>query len=62
MPHNVFIDCRLFGKIAADSQRSMQANDDEAGTLAALRDTLLPRLISGELRLKDAERFLGRAS
>jgi len=27
-------------------------------TLAALRDTLLPKLISGELRLKDAERFL----
>jgi len=27
-------------------------------TLAALRDTLLPKLISGELRVKDAERFL----
>jgi hypothetical protein len=24
----------------------------------ALRDTLLPRLISGELRVRDAERFL----
>ena len=24
----------------------------------ALRDTLLPKLISGELRVKDAERFL----
>ena len=30
-------------------------------TLAALRDTLLPKLISGELRVKDAERFIGRA-
>jgi restriction endonuclease S subunit len=29
-------------------------------TLAALRDTLLPKLISGELRLKDAEKFIGR--
>jgi len=28
--------------------------------LAILRDTLLPKLISGELRIKDAERFLGR--
>ena len=28
----------------------------ESRTLAALRDTLLPRLISGELRVKDAER------
>jgi type I restriction enzyme S subunit len=25
---------------------------------AALRDTLLPKLISGELRVKDVERFL----
>jgi hypothetical protein len=25
---------------------------------AALRDTLLPKLISGELRVKDAERFV----
>ena len=29
----------------------------EGRTLAALRDTLLPRLVSGELRVKDAERF-----
>ena len=30
----------------------------ESRTLAALRDTLLPKLISGELRVKDAELFL----
>ncbi|GAB4248202.1 restriction endonuclease subunit S [Deferrisoma sp.] len=30
----------------------------ESGTLSSLRDTLLPKLISGELRVKDAERFL----
>ena len=29
----------------------------ESGTLAALRDSLLPKLISGEFRVKDAERF-----
>ena len=33
----------------------------ESHTLAALRDTLLPKLISGELRVGDAERFIGRA-
>ncbi|MGB9619760.1 MAG: restriction endonuclease subunit S, partial [Armatimonadota bacterium] len=33
-------------------------NHGESRTLAALRDTLLPKLISGELRVKDAERFL----
>jgi len=30
----------------------------ESRTLAALRDVLLPKLISGAIRLKDAERFL----
>ena len=32
----------------------------ESRTLAALRDALLPKLISGELRVKDAERVAGR--
>jgi type I restriction enzyme, S subunit len=30
-------------------------------TLAALRDTLLPKLISGDLRVKDAARFMAEA-
>lgn len=30
----------------------------ESRTLAAIRDALLPKLISGEIRVKDAERFL----
>jgi len=34
------------------------ATKRESRTLAALRDALLPKLISGELRVKDAERFL----
>ncbi|SEH13669.1 restriction endonuclease subunit S [Thermoleophilum album] len=34
----------------------------ESRTLAALRDTLLPKLISGELLVKDAERFLERVA
>jgi type I restriction enzyme S subunit len=34
----------------------------ELNTLAALRDTLLPRLISGELRVPDAERFVERCA
>ena len=40
--------------------RQKKAHQDSA-ILATLRDTLLPKLISGELRLKDAERFIGRA-
>jgi len=30
----------------------------ESRTLAALRDALLSKLISGEIRVKDAEQFL----
>lgn len=33
-------------------------NWDENSTLGELRDTLLPKLISGELRVSDAERFV----
>lgn len=33
----------------------------ESRVLAALRDTLLPKLISGELRVKDAERVVADA-
>ncbi|MEW6364072.1 MAG: restriction endonuclease subunit S [Acidobacteriota bacterium] len=38
----------------------MRASDGarESRTLAALRDTLLPKLISGELRLRDADKIL----
>lgn len=39
--------------------RIVQAKQENR-TLAALRDTLLPRLISGDLRLQDAETFLDR--
>ena len=37
------------------------ANVEESRTLAQLRDTLLPKLISGELRVPDAERIVGAA-
>ncbi|MGH2403287.1 MAG: hypothetical protein ACRDGN_02375 [bacterium] len=37
------------------------AASEESRTLSALRGALLPKLISGELRVKDAERFIARA-
>lgn len=37
------------------------ANDLEARTLAATRDLLLPKLMSGEVRVKDAEKVVGEA-
>jgi type I restriction enzyme S subunit len=33
-------------------------NDQEAHTLTALRDTILPKLMSGEIRLKNAEKLV----
>ncbi|MFC1467402.1 restriction endonuclease subunit S [Verrucomicrobiota bacterium] len=44
---------------AIDPQfQKMLANDLESQTLIKLRDTLLPKLISGELRIEDAEKIV----
>jgi type I restriction enzyme S subunit len=40
--------------------QKMKANDDESQTLAAIRDTLLPKLLSGDIRVKEAEKFVER--
>ena len=34
------------------------ANGVQSRTLAGIRDALLPKLLSGEIRVKDAERFV----
>ena len=47
-----------FDALAAPVLERIQATEQESETLAQLRDTLLPKLISGELRIKDAEAFL----
>lgn len=52
---------RHFGKMFEPTQQQLEVMHDENVTLAALRDALLPKLISGELRVPDAERIVGRA-
>jgi type I restriction enzyme S subunit len=47
-----------FGEIVNNLRNKVVAAVNESRTLTALRDTLLPKLISGELRVRDAERFL----
>jgi type I restriction enzyme S subunit len=37
------------------------SNDLQSITLSEIRDALLPKLLSGEIRLNDAEKFLGEA-
>ncbi|MDI3259361.1 MAG: restriction endonuclease subunit S [Sinobacteraceae bacterium] len=51
--------CR-FSRAAGPLLAKIAHDERESRTLAALRDALLPKLISGELRVKDAERFLER--
>jgi type I restriction enzyme S subunit len=48
-----------FEKIAYPMDEGIYAKTQGIETLGALRDTLLPKLISGELRLADAERIAG---
>lgn len=49
---------QAFGGIVQPIQRKIADNHTQAQTLATLRDTLLPRLISGQLRLPEAETLI----
>jgi type I restriction enzyme S subunit len=49
---------REFDRIARPFYSRMVCNEVTSGTLAKIRDTLLPKLISGELRIPDAERIV----
>jgi type I restriction enzyme, S subunit len=50
-----------FDRIVAPLWSRIHENQAQAQTLATLRDTLLPRLISGQLRLPEAEEQLAEA-
>lgn len=49
---------RAFGDIASGIDTKIENNELKLRTLTMLRDTLLPRLISGQLRLPEAEAAL----
>ena len=51
----------VYDEIAIKLHQRVKANQQQAQTLSALRDTLLPRLISGQLRLPDAESLIEEA-
>lgn len=50
-----------FGDLVSDMWNREESTSHETETLHKLRDTLLPKLISGDLRVPDAERFLADA-
>lgn len=47
---------RRFDELTAPLMAKIKANSNQSRTLAALRDLLLPKLLSGELSVKSAER------
>jgi type I restriction enzyme S subunit len=53
--------CRAFARTIQPWFARFRIGTDEVKILAALRDALLPKLISGELRVRDAERFVASA-
>lgn len=59
IPHNDVLES--FALLAVPIHDRQYATETESRILAATRDTLLPKLISGELLVKDAERIAGRA-
>jgi type I restriction enzyme S subunit len=46
---------KLFDSVARPLLDAISANSEQAQTLSTLRDTLLPRLISGQLRVAEAQ-------
>ena len=53
---------KVFGEVIWSMLAGILRNRSETSTLAALRDMLLPKLISGEIRVPDAERALESAT
>lgn len=49
-------------KVFDDINARIASAREESQTLAALRDLLLPRLLSGEVRIRDAEREVGKVA
>jgi len=47
-----------FARVVSPAFKSIKANAETVETLAQLRDTLLPKLISGEMRVPDVDRFM----
>ncbi len=49
---------RCFEDLAKPLMATIKANSEQSYTLATIRDSLLPKLMSGEIRVKEAEEIL----
>ncbi len=54
--------CKRFDEIAKALRAKIRANDIESSTLIATRDLLLPKLMSGEIRVKDVEKLVRKVT
>ncbi|MBF0320007.1 MAG: restriction endonuclease subunit S [Nitrospirae bacterium] len=54
-PKNIL---EIYEAICKPFRAKIASNESENRTLASIRDTLLPKLISGQIRIVDAERFI----
>ena len=59
VPQNLVLDA--FVQQVEPLYKQVVLNLQESNSLASCRDTLLPKLISGELRVPDAEKFVEEA-
>ena len=53
---------QAFNQLATSTFEQCEANLEQSSRLAALRDTLLPKLLSGELRIPEAEQAVEEAT
>ncbi|WP_269609278.1 restriction endonuclease subunit S [Prochlorococcus marinus] len=49
---------QIFGEVVSPILDKIRINSDQSISLSSVRNTLLPKLISGELRIPDAEKML----
>jgi type I restriction enzyme S subunit len=53
---------KSFGEIVRPMMQTIRSHDQQSRALAVLRDTLLPKLISGEIRVGDLEKMIANAA
>ena len=49
---------KYFDQFSNTVATKIHENDEESHSLATIRDTLLPKLMSGEIRVKEAEKIM----
>jgi type I restriction enzyme, S subunit len=47
-----------FGQITMPMFEKIVANSNESRILSAIKDTLLPKLLSGEIKVQEAEKYV----